>query len=268
MIRLRDLDRPFKLLATMFLIVLGAGFGTAHVYLHHTVDSADGREDLVPTFKDITLHFHGSPNATRLRAKIDGSMLKYFSASEDEDTTLDTLAPEERANHDAVRDWDARGAPEAEYWNPKTEEYARIGEILMNTGCFDCHVPDATGKKAKPKSPLDTYEGIAKFTQPDTGMDVDTLLMLSHVHLLGMGLMFLGLGAGIALTSYSARLRSALIVAGFLSVLCDIGGWWAVKYGGGGWAWLVMFGGMLMGVVFAAGTVLTLLDTWKKPAAE
>lgn len=263
--RLSQLDGPFKALVTMFTIVLSCGFGVAHLYLHHTVDRADGKEDLVPTARDIALHYHGEPGTTRFRNKVLGSMKKYFSAEEDPGK----LTPEEEADHAAVLDWDMRGAPEAEYWNPATKDYAKIGNILLNRGCFDCHAPDAVGKGSKPKSPLDTYAGVKKFATENTGMSTGELLMLSHIHLLGMGLMFLGLGFAVALTSFSARLRAGVICAGFASVLLDIGGWWAVKFGGANWTGLVLAGGLLMGAAFALGALMALHECWlRKPPPE
>jgi hypothetical protein len=100
-------------------------------------------------------------------------------------------------------------------------------------------------------------------------MDKGRLLMLSHVHLLGMGMMFLLVGAAVALSAWPKWIRCALIVGGLSSILFDIFGWWAVKFGGGAWSPVVMFGGGLMGVCFGASVLVSLYDLWiRKPGVE
>lgn len=258
---LKDFDLPRKVLATGFLVVLSCGFAVAHLYLHHAVDKEDGHEDFVPTLRDITLHFHGEPGVSRLKSKVLGSMKVNFSAAENPNV----LTSEEQADLDAVLAWNAKGGPEDEYWNPKDHQEARrIQGLLLDRGCLDCHSPDATETGNKKDSPLDTYAAIAKYLKPNTGLDAGTLLMLSHVHLLGMGLMFLGVGVFVAASRYSARGRALLIGGGFLAVLLDIGGWWAVKWGGAVCAPVVLAGGALMGVTFSVSVAAVLWELWGK----
>jgi len=47
-------------------------------------------------------------------------------------------------------------------------------------------------------SPLDSFVGISKFYEEKHRMDKGRLLSISHVHLLGMGMMFLLVGAAVA----------------------------------------------------------------------
>ena len=258
---LDEFDLPRKLLVTLFLAVLSCGFGVAHLYLQFTMARASGEERWLPSLRDITLYFHGERSRTRLKHMVTGPMKEYFSA----DNTPERLSPEEQADLDAVLAWNDRGAPEAEYWNPqKHDEHRQISEILFRRGCLDCHVREAAAAEAKPDSPLDTYPGISRFVRPDTGMDPGRLLMLSHVHLLGMALMFLGVGAALSATRWAAWLRASLICGCFASILLDIGGWWAVKYGGAGYAWTVLAGGLLMGVLFGWSVLATGWDMWRK----
>lgn len=256
MATLKTLELPHKVLATGFLVTLSCGFFVSHLYLHHEI--AGEKDTFVPSLKQIAVHFHGEPGTTRLKKMVQGPMKKYFSAGQD---TKD-LAPDEQKEFEAVIDWNDRGAPEAEYWDPASKSPGKILNIIYDR-CVDCHSPTATHKHAKKDSPLDTYPDIVKFTKEDLGMDEGRLLMLSHVHLLGMGLMFLGLGIAVALSGYGKGVRVALIAAGFASVLVDIGGWWAVKYFGPGWAWTVMAGGLLMGLAFGLGTLAALVDLWR-----
>jgi hypothetical protein len=261
---LHSLDTPWKLLVTFFLIVLTCGFVVSELYVMHTTEPMDGKEGM--SLDDITYMFHGDKKKTTLRKQVLGGMKKYFA----EGGELKNLTQEDQADIDAVIAWNDAGATEAGYWDPEKKQDDKnpraIINILYNNSCLDCHAPDATMKGNKRNSPLDTFEGISKFTKPDPGMDEGRLLMLSHVHLLGMGMMFLLAGAAVASTLWPAKLRSALIVGGMLSILVDIFGWWGVKYGGAAWSPVVMAGGMLMAVCFGASVFAAMYDLWLRKA--
>jgi hypothetical protein len=88
--------------------------------------------------------------------------------------------------------------------------------------------------------------------------------MLSHVHLLGMGMMFLLAGAAVALTVWPKWIRCALIVGGLSSILFDIFGWWGVKYGGSAWSPVVMVSGILMAASFGGSVFVAMYDMWMR----
>ncbi len=256
---LPSLPLPWKLLISMFLIVLSSGFVVSELYLMHTTEMADGKAGM--SLDDITLTFYGNPDKTQTRLKTQalGPMKKYFSA--DEEPTK--LTEEEKADLDRLIAWNDKGAPESEYWDVK-EKAKKPGEIfgILDKHCIDCHSP--TGKKKE--SPFDKYSGVAKFTKPDEGMDKGRLLMLSHVHLLGMGMMFLLAGSFVAASVWPTWIRALVIVGGLGSVLVDIFGWWGVKLGGPSFSPVVMFGGVLMGGCFAAAVFIAFFDMWiRKP---
>ncbi len=257
---LHSLDTPWKLLVTLFLIVLSSGFVVSELYLQHVTEMADGKAGL--SMEDITLTFHGDKRQTTLRKQVLGGMKKYFSS----DGEPEKLTPEEQADLAAVLAWNDAGAAEAGYWNPELKDkdtnQKAVMNILFNHSCFDCHAPDATMKGSKKDSPLDTFAGISKFTRPDLGMDKGRLLMLSHVHLLGMGMMFLLAGAAVAASVWPRWVRCALIVGGLGSILLDIFGWWGVKYGGAAWSPVVMVSGILMAACFGGSVFVALYDLW------
>ncbi|HYF37722.1 MAG TPA: hypothetical protein VD994_20640 [Prosthecobacter sp.] len=266
--KLHQLDLPWKLLITMFLIVLSSGFVTAELYLMHTTEMADGQKGL--TIDDITYQFHGDPTKTTLKKQVEGGMKKYFSEVED-DTKL---TEEELADLAKVVAWNDAGAQEAGFWDPQLKEKDKnpnsVYRIFLNRGCLDCHAKDATMKGHKKDSPLETYAEVSKFTKPDTGMDKGRLLSLSHIHLLGMGMMFMLAGAAVALSIWPMWIRSALVVGGFSSILLDIFGWWGVKWYGASLSWVVMAGGILMAVSFGGSVFVALYDLWlrKVPRSE
>jgi hypothetical protein len=254
--KLHNLDLPWKLLLTFFLLVLSSGFVVSELYLKHVTEMADEVEGL--SLRDITLTFHGDKTNTVLKKQVLGGMKKFFQ----EDKDLARLTPQDQADIDAVIAWNDAGAPEHGFWDPtlkdKDKNPRAIINIFYENNCLDCHAPG--GKKKD--SPLDSYAATAKFTKPDTGMDKGRLLMLSHVHLLGMGMMFLILGAAVAMSIWPAWLRCALIVGGLVSVLIDIFGWWGVKYGGPAWSPVVLASGVLMAVAFGGSVFVAIFDLW------
>ena len=261
---LHTLDLPWKLLLTCFLLVLSSGFVVSELYLMHTTEMADGQAGM--SLDDITYTFHGNKTMTTLRKQVLGSMKKYFSSEHNPGK----LTAEEQADLDRVLAWNDRGAPEKEYWDlelkDKDKNPMAVINLLFNHGCLDCHSPDATMKGNKKNSPLDRFERISKFTKPDAGMDKGRLLMLSHVHLLGMGMMFLLAGAAVAASSWPVWLRCLLIVGGLASVPLDIFGWWGVKYGGAAYSPVVMISGILMAACFGISVLAVLIDLWiRKP---
>src|SRR5262249_49067323 len=96
--KLSQLDFPWKLLISMFLVVLTSGFVTAELYLKHTTELADTFEGL--GLDDITIHFHGS-DVPKLKMNVLGGMKKYFKASE----TAAEFKPDELADIAKVVKW-------------------------------------------------------------------------------------------------------------------------------------------------------------------
>jgi len=254
---LHKLDLPWKLLITCFLIVLSSGFAVAELYLMHSTEMQDGKKGM--SMDDITIQFHGSPVPAMI-TKVHGSMKKYFAESGDEKD----LTPDDLKDIEKVVAWVEKGAREDEYWNAEEKRSGPIGKIFNNHGCYDCHAADATMKGNKKDSPLDTYAGVTKFTKPNTGIDKGRLLSLSHIHLLGMGMMFVLAGAAVALSSWSRNIKCVLIVGGLGSILIDIFGWWAVKWWGAPFSPVVMAGGILMAATFGGSVFVALYDMWLK----
>jgi hypothetical protein len=260
--KLPDLELPWKLLLSLFLAVLTSGFVVSELYLKHVTEFADGQAGL--SLNDITLTFHGDKTKTALKKQALGPMKKFFQ----EDKDVDKLTPEDQADIDAVIAWNDAGAPEAGFWDPQLKDKDKNPRAIINifyeNKCLDCHAPGGRKKDA----PLDTFAAVSKYTKPDTGMDPGRLLMLSHVHLLGMGMMFLLVGAGVAASVWPVWLRCALIVGGLSSVLLDIFGWWSVKYGGPAWSPLALAAGVLMGISFVGSVGAALYDLWLRKRTE
>lgn len=259
--KLSQLDFPWKLLVSAFLIVLSSGFLMAELYLKHTTELVDGKEGL--SLDDITIQFYGD-ETPKLKSQVLGGMKKFFSATED----VRNLKPDELADIDKIVAWVDRGAPEAEYEvkDDKEKNRGTISHILNMRGCIDCHAPDASMKGNKRDSPLDSFMGVSKFTKRNMGIDKGRLLSLSHIHLLGMGMMFLLLGAAVAMTEWPVWVRGWLIVGAQFSILLDIFGWWGVKFYGAPMSYAVMASGVLMAICFLGSVLVSFYDLWiRKP---
>ena len=258
-----EMDLPWKLLVSMFLAVLTSGFVMSELYLKHTTEMADGKEGL--SMDDITIKFHGS-DMPKLKQQIQGPMKKYFSETQD----LEKLKPDELADIQKVTDWVDAGASKEGYQSDDKEKNRNSVSFILNTrGCIDCHAADATMKGNKHDSPLDTYDNVLKYAQKITKpvpIDKGRLLSLSHIHLLGMGMMFMLLGIAVASTQWPVWLRAALIVSGHLSILLDIFGWWGVREYGASMSPIVMGSGAMMAASFVGSVAGAYFDLWiRKP---
>jgi len=253
---LRRLDLAGRLLVTAALVLLTAGFAVSEALIAAFLRTSGG--GLGPSA--ITVVFHGDPTASVLKSKSLGSMRRYFSALEDPEQ----LTAEEERDLARVVAWAEAGAPEADYWDPLAHR-TRPGEVLTiftRRGCLVCHSPLATVVGNKKDSPLDSYPDVRRLAAPDRGMDPRRLLMLTHVHLLGIGLVFVLTGVLVVSTSLSLRTRAGVALAGPLGLLLSVGGWWATKAGGGAFSALALSGGLLMSAAFAISAVLVMVETW------
>ncbi|HLX60904.1 MAG TPA: phage holin family protein [Planctomycetota bacterium] len=260
-----ELDYPWKLLISMFLIVLTSGFVVAELYLKHTTELADGKPGL--SMDDITITFHGN-GVPLLRRKIapGGSMRKYFSVNSSEEE----LKPDDLKDIERMIAWVDKGAPQDEYTVKDEKKKAESISLLFDThGCTDCHSRESTMRHNMHDYPLEKFEQVVEYTKPNSSsMDTGRLLSLSHYHLIGMGMMFLAAGAAVALTLWPKWLRAALVVGGQLSILLDIFGWWGVKWYGAPLSPIVMAGGGLMAASFFASVGAAYWDLWiRKPKA-
>ncbi|MEI6234947.1 MAG: hypothetical protein WCT04_17970 [Planctomycetota bacterium] len=254
-----ELDLPWKLLVTSFLIVLSSGFLMAELYLQHTTEMADGKEGM--SMDDVVITFHGS-DMPKLKQQIYGPMKKYFTESQD----VSKLKADELADIEKIAAWVDKGAPKDEFqYEDREKNKTSISMILNLRGCVDCHAADATMRGNKHEVPLDTFDGVYKVAQKNpkpVPIDKGRLLSLSHIHLLGMGMMFMLLGIVVASTKWPVWLRASLIVGGHLSILLDIFGWWGVRQYGAPLAPVVMVGGGLMAASFGLSVAGSMWDLW------
>ena len=224
---------PFSLrmLYTATLITLGLGYAFAMIQIYTVHAGLDGNPGL--NANDIAIAYTGNPSNNPLTIALTGKM--------------SGMAPSK--DRRAIIDWAADGAPKAQF---DTD----IKPILDNR-CMRCHDGSAAGA---PK--FDSYEAIAGFAKPDTGMSLATLVQVSHIHLFGMTFIFFILGL-IFSHAYVRPVwfKSLIIVIPFLTMISDVGSWYLTKLNTN-FAWLIIISGALMGLSFAFQWVGSMYQIW------
>lgn len=228
---LRNATPSVRAFATSVLCVLGLGYALSLVYLftghvNHFMQEGHSAVDA------IEFTYHGLPTAKpRLLVSLEGSMSATISAGE----------------YDLIKQWIDDGATEETY--PE-----RVGPIIEKN-CTSCHSEGGYFPK------LETFADVQPLTAPDKGMDVTKLARMTHVHLLGIPLLFYILGALFVRTRWNEKLKAALVVLPFLGVLMDIAHWWITKADKNA-AIGVLIGGAVMSAGFAVQWLMTMADVW------
>jgi len=235
MISLRSLPTTLRVLFSCFLLTIGIGYLTALSYLF-LVDVEPHRKEGQRVVEGISEKYHGSTSGTRLEAALKGTM-------------ADKLTPAER---DQVLQWVHAGA--------SRDGYAKIAPILTQK-CATCH----NAQSGLPISPLTSFEEVQKVTQIDTGLSLLQLTRVSHVHLLGISIIFLLTGAIFSLSETPTWFRVVVLIAPYLAIVMDIGSWWVTKYYSPVFAYVVLLGGAFMGLSLACQILLSLWEMWIEP---
>lgn len=226
-------ELPFSLRAlyTAALITLGLGYVFAMLQVYFTHAGLDGNPGI--NANDIAIAYVGNPMNNRLTTALLGPMMGNAPSRD----------------RRAIMDWATDGAD-------KTQYETTIKQIV-NDRCMRCH--DGHERAA----PLFTsYERFASFAKPDTGMSLQTLVRVSHIHLFGMTFIFFVIGL-IFSHAYVRPVwfKAAVIVTPFLMMICDVGSWYLTKLNAG-FAWLIILSGVVMGLCFAFEWFVSMYQIW------
>ena len=93
-------------------------------------------------------------------------------------------------------------------------------------------------------------------------------LRWSHIHLFGMGIIFIFMGAISLLLDADPKLRAWLILLPFVGVLIDIAAMWLKGFVSPIFFWLHLPGGGLFGLVFVYVSLRALWEMWIKPQPQ
>ena len=224
------LPMGMRTLFTSTIIVLGMGYLFAMIHIFESHAGRDGNPML--SVEDLIIAYSGSKSDTRLESALKGPMANMLPTGE----------------RDEIIAWVRRGA--------KQEEYQPIQQIVEQR-CSACH------GGSNPHIPnLSDYSNVSSMVQLDTGMDIFTLVRVSHIHLFGITFIFFIMGS-IFCHAYMPKkwLKCLILAAPFLMILFDIGSWYLTKVFQP-FAWVVMGSGFVMGLCFAAQALISLYQMW------
>jgi hypothetical protein len=224
------LPMGMRTLYTSTIIVLSMGYLFAMIHVFESHAGRDGNPML--SVDDLVIAYSGSNSDTRLEAALKGPMASMLPTNE----------------KDELIAWVRGGAEE--------QNFATV-ETILSKRCYACHngsnphVPNLTG-----------YENVSKVIELDTGMDIFTLIRVSHIHLFGITFIFFIMGS-IFCHCYLKRkwLKCLILALPFLSILLDIGSWYLTKLFPP-FAYIVLASGGVMGICFATQAVMSLYQMW------
>jgi hypothetical protein len=227
---LRSAPLSQRVFATAVLLTLGIGFELSYVYLYareirpHQKQGRTAVESVIYTY-------HGAPERPRLLSALYGTMAPFVNATE--------LAE--------IEAWIEAGAGE--------DAFASTVAPILQRKCASCH---AEGKYSPA---LVTYAQVADLSRADRGIDLPKLARMTHVHVLGIPLLFYILGALFVRTRFAEGLKSALVVVPFVAIFWDISHWWLTKQDPTR-ARGVIVGAAMMSLGFGLQWTMTLWDVW------
>jgi len=227
-----ELPYSLRFLYTATLLVLGAGYLFALIYLFHSYSGKDGNPNTL-SYDDIVIAYTGSGKASRLESALRGSM--------------SAMLPQEEVS--SLITWVQEGANRA--------TYEKTIKPTFDKRCITCH------DGSNPHLPnLNGYDNLQKITEKDTGTGVFTLVRVSHIHLFGLTFVFFLVGT-IFSHAYvrPVWLKSAVIVLPFICLTLDVASWYFTKLYHP-FAWVVMLAGAGMGLSFAYMWVISMYQMW------
>ena len=220
-----------RTLFTGTLIVLGIGYLFAMIHIFNSHAGRDGKPGL--SVEDIRIAYSGQKDATKLEAAMMGPMSGMLPTNERGD----------------IIGWIRRGLDEREYED-------RIRKIF-DRRCVACH------DGSNPHIPnLDGYHEVGEEAEVDTGMDIFTLVRVSHIHLFGLTFIFFIMGLIFSHAFFRpVWVKSVVVAAPFVAIVLDIASWYLTKLHPG-FALVVIASGALMGTSFAFQWVISMYQIW------
>lgn len=229
---LRQLDTPLKVLFTGYLTSVAVGYLMALIQILFTHGMADGKFGL--SIDDIVYSYYGNRSGTMLESKLNGSM-------------KDNAPEQERF---AIIQWVRDGADHDDYIDDGIEK-------IIQTRCVMCHNKDASSLPD-----FNDFKALKELTKEDEGATFGSLTRVSHIHLFGIGFIFMFVGLIFSFSETSTVTYKCLAIGmpyGFL--LVDILSWWLTKLHPM-FAWLVVLAGTGMALSFLFMWTVSILEMW------
>ncbi|MDO9212385.1 MAG: hypothetical protein Q7U23_00965 [Methylococcales bacterium] len=229
--RFKDISISERILNTVFLLTIGLGYLAALANLYYTHQGRDGKAGI--SIDDVTIHYHGSKEQTRLGNAITGIMEPNLRHKSDKDVILD---------------WIQEGADELEY----NEKIAPI----FNRDCVICHTP-----AINPSLPdLTNYAGVADVAHSG-GASIPALIRVSHIHLFGIAFILFFIGKIFILCDINIYVKRIAVVIPFAAMLLDVLSWFITK-SIPSFSYVVVASGALMGLSMGLQILVSAYQMW------
>ena len=216
----------------MFLLTIGLGYIFAMIHLVFTHQYHDNKPGL--SVDDIRIAYYGTHQQTRLGAAISGPMRGFLKSD---------------LQKNIILEWIERGS--------KQNTFEKSVAPIINENCIKCHGPGGMMKSL----PLTSYENVVKLTDTDTGMSIQSLVRVSHIHLFGIAFLMFFLGRVFILCEMPVIVKRITVAIPFITVLVDILSWYLTKLLPN-FAYLVVLAGALMGISIMTQVFVSLYQMW------
>lgn len=228
---LRTLTLPLKVLASVFLLTMGVAYLFALTYLY-LIDVEPHTKHGMGLVTAVIMKYYGQRDTTKLEAALRGPMAEYVNDSQ----------------RRQLVQWIRQGAGEA--------DFVKVQPILTQA-CAECH--SASSGAGLPS--LTSYPEVVRYTEVDLGQSMKSLVRVSHIHLFGMSFIFMLTSLIFVFSDIPPSVRAILVAIPFLAIWLDIGSWWFTKQNPI-FAYIVIGGGVLMGLSLALQIGISLYDMW------
>lgn len=237
-VRLSELSLPAKLMLSLFLLLVGAGYlvALANIYEKHR------ETDLEPglSLNDLRAAYHGlHKDATPEARAVPSIMLREVSPAGEMRRHLD------KGGEPAVRaliSWLEAGAREPDFAKPGLVQPGDPSpRDVLAARCVRCHnkagdkhdVPYAEAQGAEPQ-----YALVAKYALPPAAEKKDLfigptsaaeLIHVTHAHILSIPVFALIVGGLFLLTGLPRTIKLIVGPLPMLAICCDLASWWLAR---------------------------------------
>lgn len=229
--RLKELDTPLKVLFTGYLSSVAIGYLVALIQILFTHGMADGKFGL--SVDDIVYSYYGNRSGTVLETQLNGSMKENASEKE----------------RFAIIQWVRDGADKDDYVDDGIEK-------IVKDRCVMCH------NKESSLPNFADFNVIKELTKEDEGATFGSLTRVSHIHLFGIGFIFMFVGLIFSFCETSTvKYKCIAIGMPYIFLLVDIISWWLTKLNPM-FALLVIIAGAGMAISFLYMWSISVLEMW------
>lgn len=227
----QELPPSMRMLFTGTLIVLGCGYMFAMIYIFESHAGRDGDPSL--SVQDLIIAYSGSKEGSRIEAALLGPMSKMLSPAE----------------AGVISQWAHEGADKA--------VYEQKVKPIVDKRCMTCH------DGSNPHLPnLNGFDNIVKMAETDSGVNISTLVRVSHIHLFGMTFIFFIMCFIFTHALVNPFwLKCVVVAVPFLCIVLDVFSWYLTKIYEP-FAWVVMISGAFMGTAFAYMWIVSFYQMW------